>query len=137
MPYNILMIFFMSFNKCIKRIKFFCQNVHFLYPTPVTGKLISFQKAKNHTYIPSIKIPENPLIYWAFLDSRQTVSTCSERWFLYYIAIINPYPILINISIVSIRRISYWYNCLYINNFMALFFTINSFTLVDLFIYFS
>lgn len=47
----------------------------FFLPHPSHRKLISFQYQHKHTYIPSSK-PSNPLIYWPFLVSRATVSTC-------------------------------------------------------------
>ena len=59
----------------------------FFLPHPSYRKLISFQQPKKYTYI-SCSLPRNPLIYWAFLSSNTTVSTCGEINALYYIAVL-------------------------------------------------
>lgn len=60
----------------ICRSQIFCQNVHFPYPTTVTGNILHPNHPQKYTYI-SCPNPRNPLIYRPFLSSRTTVSTCN------------------------------------------------------------
>jgi hypothetical protein len=60
---------------------------YYPYPPNSPKGYISFRIAtltkQKYTSILFYK-SRKPLIYWAFLDRRQTVSTCGESYFLYY-----------------------------------------------------
>lgn len=70
-PTSLLKLFF----TCTIPFFSFCQNVHFPYPTMIAGNIFHPNHPQKYTYI-SPSNPPNSLIYWSFLVSSATVSTC-------------------------------------------------------------
>ena len=74
---NLISVFHTNNNYLLQKVSF-RQNVYFPSPKASPRGYISFpiitQRKQIHTYILSLKC-QNSLIYWAFFDRRQTVST--------------------------------------------------------------